>query len=169
MGTRRATRFHPRRTDKDMPDSAEQLAVIRSQRFLTMAMCREDEPYLVSLNYAYDHTARCFFLHCAIDGKKLDFLRANARVWGQIVEDHGYEVGSCSHKYRTVMFEGRAEIVEDQQEKLDALAMLIDQLDPQAEAQERATLARLTTAKVGILRVQVTAMSGKQSPAPKKK
>ena len=38
-------------------------------------------------------------------------------VWGQVVEDRGYLPGQCSHAYRSVMFEARAEFVADLEEK----------------------------------------------------
>ena len=40
-------------------------------------------------------------------------LRANPSVWGQVIEDRGYLPGQCSHAYRSVMFEARAEFVTD--------------------------------------------------------
>ena len=50
-------------------------------------------------------------------------LRANPRVWGQVIEDRGYLPGQCAHAYRSVMFEARAEFVTDLQEKRRALAL----------------------------------------------
>jgi len=80
-------RHHMRRQDRAMPDRAEQLDVIRGSRFLTLAMSRDNQPYLVSLCYAFDERENCFYAHGATAGKKLEYVRANPRVWGQVLDD----------------------------------------------------------------------------------
>jgi nitroimidazol reductase NimA-like FMN-containing flavoprotein (pyridoxamine 5'-phosphate oxidase superfamily) len=152
--------YHLRRAERDMPDRADQLAVIRGQKFLTLAMSRGDEPYLISLNYAYDERENCFYVHSAPQGKKLDFLRANPRFWGQIVEDGGYIEGKCAYSYRCVMFSGRAEFVTATDEKLRALFMMIDQADA-ASQPLKADLAKSDLGKVLVIRLRVEQMSGK--------
>jgi nitroimidazol reductase NimA-like FMN-containing flavoprotein (pyridoxamine 5'-phosphate oxidase superfamily) len=102
--------YHLRRIERDMPDRADQLAVLRTQKYLSLALARDNQPYLVSLNYGFSEAENCFYVHSAPEGRKLDYLRANPRVWGQVIEDRGYLVGQCSHSYRSVMFEARAEL-----------------------------------------------------------
>jgi nitroimidazol reductase NimA-like FMN-containing flavoprotein (pyridoxamine 5'-phosphate oxidase superfamily) len=158
-------RYHPRRMDKDMPDPAEQLAVLRAQSALTLAMCRGDEPYLVSLDYVYAAEENCFYAHGATEGKKLDILRVNARVWGQVVEDRGAVAGRCTHSYRCVMFDGKVEIVADRAAKLRALERLIEKYEPDPAAMKKRMLSVAQIDKVEVLRIRVSAFSGKRSPA----
>jgi len=162
------SRYHPRRMEKDLPDRAEQLAVIRSQKFLTFAVCRDNEPYLVTMNYAFSEAENCFYLHCANEGKKMDFIRANPRVWGQVIEDRGYAQGKCSHNFRCVMFDGVAEIVSEPDAKRRALEMLIEHCEPNPEPLKAKLVTTAGIEKTAILRLRVLAMSGKQSPAPGK-
>ena len=58
-----AESYHLRRVERDMPDRAEQLAVLRGQKFLSLAMVDGDSPYLVALNYAFSEAENCFFVH----------------------------------------------------------------------------------------------------------
>jgi uncharacterized protein len=109
--------YHLRRIERDMPDRADQLAVLRTQKFLSLAMARDNQPYLVSLNYAFSEPENCFYVHSAPEGRKIDILRVNPHVWGQVIEDRGYVSGKCSHAYRSVMFEARAEFPTDLGEK----------------------------------------------------
>ena len=41
--------YHLRRIERDMPDRADQLAVLRAQKYLSLGMALDNEPYLVSL------------------------------------------------------------------------------------------------------------------------
>ncbi len=162
-----SSRYHPLRIEKEIAERETHLDIIRGRQFLTIAVCRDNEPYLVTLNYAFSGKENCFYVHCAKAGKKLDILRANPRVWGQVIEDRGYMKGKCTHSYRAVMFEGMAEVVESPDEKRRALEMLIERFEADsAEMKSRLTPAAL--AKTTVLRLRVVGMSGKQSPAPQK-
>ena len=123
--------WHNRHPDKAFTDVAEVARIIAGQKFLTLALCAEDQPYLVTLSHAFDAERNCFYFHCAPTGRKLDVIRANPRVYGQVLEDCGYVAGECEHRYRTVQFEGRAGLVADPEEKLRALRLLIDRLEPE--------------------------------------
>ena len=46
-----------------MPDRMDQLAVLRSQKYLSLAMACDNRPYLVSLNYAFSEEENCFYVH----------------------------------------------------------------------------------------------------------
>jgi nitroimidazol reductase NimA-like FMN-containing flavoprotein (pyridoxamine 5'-phosphate oxidase superfamily) len=155
--------FQPRRTDRDMPDRRDQLAVIASQQILTLALCQGNQPYLVTLDYAFDPAANCFYVHTALAGKKLTCLRANPRVWGQVLDDLGYVMGRLTHAYRCVMFEAVAEFVENADEKRQALAMLIDAFETvTAEARDK-MLGQGCVDQTTVLRLRVLGMSGKQN------
>jgi nitroimidazol reductase NimA-like FMN-containing flavoprotein (pyridoxamine 5'-phosphate oxidase superfamily) len=156
--------YHPRRVEKDMPDRNEQLEVLRGRQFLTLAMCRDNRPYLVNFNYVYIEEENCFYVHSATEGRKLDYLRANPRVWGQVIEDRGYIAGQCSHAYRSVMFEGMAEFVTDAQEMRRALEMMIEQFETDPRELKEKLLGKVNPKKVTVLRIRIEAMSGKQSP-----
>ena len=154
--------YHLRRIERDMPEWTDQLAVLRGQKYLSLAMCQDNRPYLVSLNYAFSEAERCFYVHCAPEGRKLDMLRANPAVWGQVIEDRGYLLGKCAHAYRSVMFEGRAEFVEDLAEKRLALSQMIDHADPDPEPLKAKLVETAELADVIVVRLVVTWMGGKQ-------
>ena len=71
-----------RRKEKTIEDAAELRAILREAKHVTLAMCRDGEPYLVTVNHGFDPERRCLYFHCAREGKKVDILRANPRVWG---------------------------------------------------------------------------------------
>jgi len=153
--------YHQRRPELAIAQPAELLEIIQGQEHLTLALCRDHEPYLVTVNYAYDTAERCFYFHCAGEGKKIDYLKANPIVWGQVLEDGGYLAGRCDHAYRTVQFRGRAEFVEGLEEKRRALALMIERLEPDPEPVKARLLAEGRVKKVTIVRVRVLEMTGK--------
>ncbi len=158
--------YHIHNTKRDMPSRSDQLAVIRSQRYLTLAACQGNQPYLASLDYVYDEQANCFFIHTALAGRLQDYLKANPVVWGQVVEDLGPVPGKCTHAYRSVMFEASAKLLADPAQRRAALEMMIDFYESPADAlplkQRLASLAGLE--KTNVYRLSVLAMTGKKAP-----
>jgi nitroimidazol reductase NimA-like FMN-containing flavoprotein (pyridoxamine 5'-phosphate oxidase superfamily) len=153
--------YHLRRVDRDMPDRSDQLAVLRGQKYLSLAMAHDNQPYLVSMNYAFSEQENCFYVHCATEGRKVDYLRANPRVWGQVIEDHGYMTGQCSHAYRSIMFQAHTQFVDDLEEKRRALSLMIEHADPEPEPLKQRLVATADLKQVLVLRLVVDGMSGK--------
>ena len=89
--------WHTRHPDKAITDPGEIARIVTSQKFLTLALCAENEPYLVTLSHAFDAERNCFYFHCAPTGRKLDVIRANPQVYGQVLEDCGYVTTECEH------------------------------------------------------------------------
>ena len=126
-------RYHVRRKDKEITDEAAMRKILKTTQYVTIAMSNDNRPYLVSISHGYDEENNCVYFHCANEGKKMDYLRANASVWGQVVIDGGYVHGECSHLYASVMFSGRVTLLEDRDERWHAISLMTRQLDEDAE------------------------------------
>lgn len=122
-------KYHLRRTDKKIKKKEEIFNIINRQEYLTLALCNNNHPYIVSLNYGFDQEDKCFYFHCASEGKKLDFLIANPIVYGQILEDLKYKEGECSYAYRSVQFEGEVTFLKDNNEKKHALNLMVEKIE----------------------------------------
>ncbi|MBI4350174.1 MAG: pyridoxamine 5'-phosphate oxidase family protein [Elusimicrobia bacterium] len=78
------------------------------------------EPYGVPVSYAYVD-GRILF-HCALKGKKLDYIRDNPRVCFTVsrhpdrARPHHAEKG-CDYRYESVICRGKARIVEELPER----------------------------------------------------
>lgn len=161
--------YHPRRPEKAIIKKSELLEIIRSQKYMTLAMALGNDPYLATMNYAYLEEEECFYFHCAPFGKKVDCLKANPLVWGQIIEDRGYLLGDCNHAYRTVQFKGRAEFLAEAEEKRKALYLMMNQLENDPEPEKKRALSEADLAKADVVRVRVLEMSGKKNPVESSK
>ena len=155
--------YHLRRAEKAITDKDECLAIIAGQKYMTLAMCKDNIPYLVTVNYGYDEEQQCFYFHSAKKGKKIDFLNTNPQVWGQIIEDCGYRDDKCDHAFRSIYFEGAVTFVEDIEEKSLALRLMIDHLEPAPEPVKERLVVEKRVKNVTIGKIMVTTMSGKQS------
>ena len=110
-------KYHMQKSEREItdPDVVEQ--VIKDGKFLSLALCHHNQPYILTLNYGYDSTTQSLYFHTAKRGLKLDIIEENPLACGTIIEDHGYIKEVCAHAYRSVVFSGKIEILEDLAEK----------------------------------------------------
>jgi nitroimidazol reductase NimA-like FMN-containing flavoprotein (pyridoxamine 5'-phosphate oxidase superfamily) len=126
-------KYHMLRNDKEITDEEALKKILKTAQYVTLAMVKDNEPYLVSLSHCYDEEKHCIYIHSAKKGKKLDFMRANPVVWGQALLDHGYVETECTHNYASVMFSGKVSFIEDKEERWEAMSLMTRKLDPNAE------------------------------------
>ena len=155
-------RYHFHHPEKMFTDRAELLEVIAGQRLMTLAMATEGQPYLITVKYGFEPERDYFYFHCAPEGKKIAYLRANPNVWGQVIEDHGYLIGKCDHAYRSVHFEAAFTFLQSEEEKREALTLMIRQLEPDPEPVIGRLITQARLSKTSVGRVQVLEMTGKR-------
>jgi nitroimidazol reductase NimA-like FMN-containing flavoprotein (pyridoxamine 5'-phosphate oxidase superfamily) len=154
--------FHVKRKDKEITDIGALKRILRAAKYVTLALSKDNEPYLISLSHGYDEGRNCIYFHCAPYGKKLDYLRSNNLVWGQALLDYGYAEGKCDHFYASVHFRGKVAFIADLAEKRLALECMMRQLDRRPEE----LLAGLDIERLKgttICRIDIDGMSGKKS------
>lgn len=154
--------YHVRRKDKEITDTAVLKKILKSAKYITIALSMDNQPYLVSLSHGYDEDRNCVYFHCAKEGKKLVYFKSNNIVWGQAVLDYGYSEGECDHHYASVHFQGKTTLIDKIEEKRQAAECMIRQLDKNPEALiAKLETERLESAIFG--RIDITSMSGKKS------
>jgi nitroimidazol reductase NimA-like FMN-containing flavoprotein (pyridoxamine 5'-phosphate oxidase superfamily) len=156
--------FHVRRKDQEITDSAVLKMVLRSTKYVTIAMCMDNEPYLVSLSHGYDEAQNCLYFHCADEGKKLVYLKANSNVWGQAVLDYGV-TDECDYAYTSVHFKGTVSLIDDLREKQHGMEVMVRQLSEKPEKK----LAKIKPEKLDkttMSRIDISYMTGKKHQYP---
>jgi len=153
--------FHVRRKDREITKSDEMHQVLKTTKYVTIALCMEGEPYLVALSHGYDQTRNCLYFHCASEGKKLIYAKANPQVWGQAVLDFGV-TQECDYAYSSVHFSGKLSLITDLNEKKHAMEVLIRQvsLDPEAKL-VKIKPEKLESTTMG--RIDINYISGKSN------
>jgi len=152
-----------RRKDKAITDDSEVKAILREAKHITIAMSLDNEPYLVTLSHGFDEKRNCIYFHCAPEGRKIDTLGSNPRIWGQALLDDGYQQGSCDHLYRTAQFHGTVKFINDQAEKEHALRIMINQLDNDPEIVIKNQITPQSTKRILIGRIDIDFLSGKKA------
>jgi hypothetical protein len=152
-----------RRKEKEITDRNKMSAILQKAEYITVAMCKDNEPYLVTLSHGYDRERNCIYFHCAKEGKKIDILMEHNIVWGQALLDKGYVQDACDHLYATTQFMGRVTFVEKYEEKRHALEVMIKELesDPKKVMNEQLTEKSIKGVQIG--RIDIEYMSGKKS------
>ena len=157
--------FHVRRKEREITDPDEMRQVLKTTKYVTVALCMNNEPYLVSLSHGYDQNKNCLYFHCAPEGKKLIYAKANPRVWGQAVLDFGV-TEECDYAYNSVHFQGKLSLITDLTEKKHAMEVLVRQVSLNPEA-KLAKIKPEKLEKTTMGRIDITYMSGKKHQAPK--
>lgn len=152
-----------RRKEKEITDESELRSILKSTKYVTIAMCQDNEPYLVSLSHGFEEKKNCIYFHCAKDGKKIDILKENPVIWGQATLDEGYADGKCDHLYASVQFRGKVTFIEDAKEKEFALRIMIEQLESKPGLVYNEQVTPKSIERVMIGRIDIEFLSGKKS------
>lgn len=157
--------FHLRRKDREITSQVEMRGVLKTAKYVTVAFSMDNEPYLVSLSHGYDEKHNCIYFHCAPEGKKLVFARANSRVWGQALFDYGV-TDECDYAYTSVHFAGTIVVLNDLDEKLHGMEVLVRQSSAKPE-EKLAKISEAKLAKTMMCRIDINYMTGKKHLNPK--
>lgn len=157
------SRYHLRRKERGIADPEALRGILSGGRFAAVALCRGGEPYVVTMNYGYDRGRKALYFHCAAEGLKLEFIRANPRACATIVCDLGYRDGECDHAYRSAVLRGPIAVVADEGERAHGLGVLIDHQEREpAPVRERTLPGGSIARPVTLLRLDIEEITGKE-------
>ncbi len=154
-----------RRIEKEISNREELIEILKSGKYTIISLCKENEPYIITLSYGYDESKHALYFHCAKEGQKIDFIKANPHICGTVIEDNGYEDG-CGQAFRSIVFRGKMVIVEAFDEKKKGLDILINHLEKDPIPIKNKFLKKENTYEnLGMLRLDITDISGKEEKA----
>jgi len=107
------------------------------------------------------------YFHCALEGKKLDLLRANPAVWVSFVGENVAATDDFTTYFRSAMVRGTATEVTDPEEKLAALRALCQKLTPAHISAFDSEVAR-SFAVTGVWRIHIDEITAKEKKRPMK-
>jgi nitroimidazol reductase NimA-like FMN-containing flavoprotein (pyridoxamine 5'-phosphate oxidase superfamily) len=138
--------------------------ILKNGKFSTISMCRNNEPYIVTLNYGFDEVQFCLYFHSAQKGLKLEYLKENQKVCGTILEDLGYVKNDCSYKYRSIVFWGDMTILENMDEKKHAFDIMLKHLeDNPSMLKKRFLKSEKSYKNTCLLKLDINLITGKAS------
>ena len=128
-----------------------------------LGLCVDGGPYVVPIGFVY-HDGRIYF-HSYPRGRKVEALRRDPRVCFQVEEVGRLLPGSTpckfSVEYRSIIAYGRVRFLEEDEEKLEALRLLLRKYGSSeaAEALDGGMLGDVLVAEIA-----VEEMTGRSSP-----
>jgi hypothetical protein len=156
-------KYHMYRKDREMTDPEELKQILKKGKYVIIAMCRNQEPYIVTLNYGYDERGHCLVFHCALKGLKLDFIAENPEVCASVILDEGYVKDNCSHRYMSLVIRGKMALIRDLEEKKQALDILLNHLEENpAPIKARNIKDNASYDRFAMLKLEISELTGKK-------
>ena len=147
------------RPNREINSDDEILEILKNGKYVIISMCRDNEPYIVTLSYGYDQETNALFFHCAKKGLKLDFLKANSTVCATVIEDGGYIMDECEHAYKSLVFWGEMRIIKSMDEKKYGMNVLLSHLEEKETViKEKLLKSDSYYSKMDMLRLDITHM-----------
>jgi nitroimidazol reductase NimA-like FMN-containing flavoprotein (pyridoxamine 5'-phosphate oxidase superfamily) len=116
-----------RRKDKEIMDIAEIKDIMEKATFCRIAMCDDNKPYVVSVNFGIDNNI--LYVHSAPEGRKIEVLKKNNNVCIEMDIDHEIEIAkrpcASTTKFRSVIAFGEASFINDMEKKREALNVIL--------------------------------------------
>jgi hypothetical protein len=122
--------------DKKMIDE-----ILNSIEYGTLALCSDNKPYSVPVNFVYDENI--IYFHGAKKGKTKDYIKENNLASLSVVEPYsviqsyfsseGGLACPATYFYKSVSCDGKIEFVMDYDEKVKALRLLMQKLQPEGK------------------------------------
>jgi uncharacterized protein len=157
-------KYHLRRQEKQIVNDGELTEILEQGTYATIALCRDNEPYIVTLSYGFDASRHALYFHTGLVGLKIEFIKANPNVCATIIDDGGYMSGECNHRFRSLVIFGKMALVDDIDEKKHGLNVMLEQLeDDPALLLESLTQKENPYDHVAILRLDIDSLIGKSS------
>ena len=153
--------------ERQVTDPEQILHILDTAKVLHLGLAVNNEPYVVPMNYGYtmEDGKLTLYLHSAVRGKKLDMVQANPNVFFELDCDQMPFEGRvpCQYGlvYSSIMGRGQAHIVEDVEEKKQAMTILM-----KTQTGKDFTFEDRLVSIVAVIRIDVSEYTAKHRPLP---
>lgn len=148
-----------RRKDREITDRAEIESILNEATVCRIALADGGEPYIVPLSFGYEDGS--VYIHSAPEGKKIAMLGKNPHccfevdICDQVIR--GDKPCSWGMRYRSVIGYGRAEILNDADEKRHGLNCIMEHYGGGTHEFSDRDLGSVT-----VIRIRIESMTGKK-------
>ncbi len=146
-----------RRKDREISiEMATQLLAEGEYGFLATAG-PDGQAYGIPLNYVFKNN--CLYFHCAVEGHKLDNIRANNKISFCVVGKARVIPDKFTTEYESAVAFGKASEVQGS-EKHEALLSLLEKYSPDFMEEGKKTIEKYNK-MTAIIKVEVNKITGK--------
>lgn len=153
--------------ERQVTDPEQILHILDAGKVLHLGLAVDNEPYVVPMNYGYcmEDGKLTLYLHSAVKGRKLDMIQANPRVFFEIDCDlmpfEGRVPCQYGLVYSSIMGRGTARLVDDVEEKKQAMTLLM-----KTQTGKNFTFEDRLVSIVSVIRIDVAEYTAKHRPLP---
>jgi uncharacterized protein len=149
-----------RRKDKQT-SNAEACSLLDTAEYGVLSTVDADgQPYGVPLNFVYKNN--CIYVHCAMQGHKLENLANNPKASFCVVENAEIIPSNFSTKYQSAIAFGIVSEVQGQ-ERYDGFLWLLEKYSPNHIEEGKEYTKKMDKA-TKLIKIEVQHISGKKSP-----
>jgi uncharacterized protein len=152
-----------RRSNQEITDRRIIEEILSDSGLCRLGFVDGDRAYVLPFNYGYKDN--CIYIHCAVEGKKLELIRKNNQVCIEIdqslkIEKHE-KACRWSMKYRSVIAYGKVIIVTDESKKKNGLDIIMRHNGAGEETDLNYGNHEINS--IVILEIRILEITGKQS------
>jgi nitroimidazol reductase NimA-like FMN-containing flavoprotein (pyridoxamine 5'-phosphate oxidase superfamily) len=148
-----------RRKERTIEDRAEINAILTNVNVMRLALADSNQPFLIPLFFAY--IGQSLYFHSSHSGTKIDIIKRNPNVCFEISTDHGIveskQICDFEARHRTVIGFGKANFVDDPEEKVNALCGIVSTITKLSFEFPKARLQQTL-----VVRIDITSITGKK-------
>jgi nitroimidazol reductase NimA-like FMN-containing flavoprotein (pyridoxamine 5'-phosphate oxidase superfamily) len=157
LGGRRMSR-EVRRQDRGLSEDEAREILARAEHGVLASVGEDGWPYAVPLNHVL--TGDVLYLHCALEGHKLENLVYEERVSYCVVASAEVVPSRLTTLYESAIVFGRATLVTNAQEKHEALKLLIGRFGGDSGVQLEESFKKWGS-RTAVIRIQIERITGK--------
>lgn len=155
------------RREREVTDINEIREILDKAMVVHIGMIDEGEPYVVPMNYGYtlENGELCLYLHGATKGRKIDAMKENPKVFFELECDVAPFEGAYACQYGTayasVMGMGKAEILENTEDKKSGLSIIM-----KTQTGKDFTFEDKMVSMVSVIKITAKDFTAKKRPKP---
>ena len=154
-----------RRKDREIKEISEVIRIVEKAKILRLGLFDEEFPHIVPLHYGFEFKEGnfIFYAHSAKTGHKLDLIVKNPKVCVELDCDIELvpspdEAIPCKYgsKYASVIAKGKAELINEVQEKIYGLKLLMKN-----QTAKDFVIDEIMAARVAVIKITTLSWSAK--------
>lgn len=147
-----------RRKDRAMVEEDTKTLLETAQVGILSTVSKDNTPYGVPMNFVY--TNKVIYLHCALEGKKLDNIISRNSICFTVVDAVELMPAAFATKYKSAIVFGKIVVVEDSEEKRKGLTDMVKKYSPDFYEAGLQYIDNFFE-KTKVLKIEVSKMTGK--------
>ena len=148
-----------KRQDRLLDEKSAKKILANGEYGVLSMLTNENKAYGIPINYVWN-TKHSIYLHCALDGRKIESIDLHNKVSFCIIGKTKIISNKFTTAYESIILDCIAYRNLQNEEKINALELLIDKYSPENKAQGEKYIKKLIN-RTEIIRLDIIEYSGK--------